>query len=412
MDSVAHYTATHGAAQAAPSWLQTARASALCRLQSTGFPGSKNEAWKYTNAARILGTSWAPAVASKASLPQRALATDGHRLVLVDGVVSSDLSDIDGLPDGVTLTGFGDEGRHLGQVLGEASGFEALNAAFLADGAVVRIAAGVSMDMPLHLIHIATGGGTHAAARVLISLGRSSSCQVVEHWLGEGEGLTTAVTEVDLADNASLRHLRVQDGHDLAHHVGTLAVRQARDSRLHSHVLTLGGAIGRIDVRVRLEGEGAETHLWGLYLGRGTQHCDHHTSVVHAVPNTTSFEHYKGILDGKARGVFTGRVVIEVDAQKVASSQSNDNLLLSDEAVVNTRPQLEIYADDVQCAHGATIGRLDPDAFFYLRQRGLNPSEATALLTFAFANEVLASLAQGPVRAALEARVQAWLEAR
>ena len=411
MDAVAHYTSTHEGLAATTGWLDAARTSGLTRLKASGFPGAKNEDWKYTNASRILRTDWAPAAGHTAAIPERALPTEGIRLVLVDGRVSPLLSSLD-LPKGVSLRGLGDDGARLGLILGDADGFDALNAAFVADGAVLLIDAGVAVEAPLHIVHIATGNATHAAARVLIHLGRSASCQVVEHWLGEGEGLTTAVTEIDLADNATLRHLRVQDGQDLAHHVGTVAVRQARDSVLHSHVVTLGGAIGRIDIRVRLEGEGAETHLWGLYLGRGSQHSDHHTTVIHAVPRTTSFEHYKGILDDKARGVFTGRIKIEIDAQQTASSQANDNLLLSDDAVVNTRPQLEIYADDVTCAHGATIGRLDPDASFYLRQRGLGVLEATSLLTFAFANEVLASLPEGDVRAALEGRVQTWLEAR
>ena len=409
MDAVAHFEQSHQGLTPGGEWLDGVRGSGLGALSTGGFPGRKNEDWKYTNPGRILGKAWGLPAGSLDVLPAGALC-GAHTLVLVDGQVDLAKSTLLSR-DGVRLQALGPQDS-VGTVLGEPQGFDALTDAFLGGGAAVVVDSGVVVDEPLHIVHVALGGGTHAASRVVIRLGRSASATVVEHWVGLADSLTTAVSEVTLEANASLTHVRVQDGDDSAHHVGTVVVHQEADSRFGSHAFTLGGAVGRLDLRSTLAGSGAEARLWGLYLGAGTGHCDHHTSVVHAMPHTTSFEHYKGVLADKARGVFTGKIVVEKDAQKISSSQSNDNLLLSDHAIANTRPQLEIYADDVQCAHGATIGRLDDEASFYLRQRGLSADEARGLLTYAFANEVLAALPAGAVRDALEGRVAAWLDAR
>ena len=339
--------------------------------------------------------------------------------MFVDGRFSGELSRLKDLPDGVVLRPLSAKkddpvlAEKVGAVLGDASGFDALNAAFLTDGALVEIAPKADVAEPIHLVHLSTGGTRLDAVRVVVRAGRSSRATVVEHWLGSGPALTTAVTELELEDNAEIRHLRVQDEDpEAGQHVGTVVSRQARDSRLHSWVITLGAKLSRVDVRAELAGEGAEIAMHGLYLLKGAQHADHHTHVDHAVPHTHSHEHYKGILDDKSRGVFTGRVLVRKDAQKIDSSQTNNNLVLSEGAVANSRPQLEIFADDVKCAHGATIGRLEPEAMFYLQARGLSADESRRLLTFAFANEVLARLPEGPVREALEARVRSWLEAR
>jgi Fe-S cluster assembly protein SufD len=221
--------------------------------------------------------------------------------------------------------------------------------------------------------------------------------------------LTNAVTEIALGRDSSLEHAKIQQESDEGYHVHRIEVRQEKGSALRSHAIALGAALSRTELTTLLAGEGAECRLYGLYVAGGRRHVDHHTTIDHAVARTTSRELYKGILDDNARGVFTGKVYVRPDAQQVSAEQSNRNLLLAEGAVVETRPQLEIYADDVKCTHGATVGRLDEDALFYMRQRGIDPAQARSLLTYAFGSEVLETLSLPALRRSLERAVLARL---
>ncbi len=409
MNPVAHFQEVRARVPPGPTSLDASRAGGLARLATSGFPGRKDEDWKYTQAARLLATPWAPRPPGDGdALLDRAI---GSGFALVDGRVARRPAEV---PDGVRIAALTDAERPAPvEIPAEVRGFDALNAAFLTDGVAVEIADGVEVDGPIHVSHASTGGDRLNAVRVAIRAGRGSRATVVEHWLGHGASLTTAVTAVEVGEGAELTHVRVQDEDpEGGHHVGSVYARHAAGARLRSWVLTVGGAVSRVDLRSELAGEGAEVALHGLYLLRGRQHADHHTHVAHAVGRTHSRERYKGIVDDHARGVFTGRIRVAPGAQRIDSAQANHNLLLSREAVVNSRPQLEIFADDVKCAHGATIGRLDPEALFYLRARGLPAADARSLLTFAFAHEVLDPLGDGPVRDALRERVRRWLEAR
>ena len=373
MDATQHYT---GVAEglAPTSGLKQTREQGLARLKQRGFPASRDEEWKYTNTQLLLATPFAVAPPNpNAALTARALGGDGVRWVFVDGHFRGARSETE-LPEGVTVSRLAEAepANDLDSVVGEnARGFEALNSAVVSDGLRIEVASDTRVAPVLHIVHVQTGAGL-APLRVWIGLGKHAECTVVEHWVGEGEAaLTSAVTEIRLEDGARLGHLRVQDEAGEAFHVGTVAARLARDSHLHQLCVAFGGRISRVDVRADLEGPGADVRCDGVYLGRHRQHMDHHTVVRHHAPHTTSNELYKGVLDDKARGVFTGRIYVHEGAQKTDAKQTNRNLLISPEAMCNSQPQLEIFADDVRCTHGSTVGQLDDLAVFYLRSRGI-----------------------------------------
>ena len=326
---------------------------------------------------------------------------------------AAELSAPGSLPDGVHLDS-------LAQVLAAAperarpalsglalrTGFDALHQAFLADGVWLELAAGVALARPVHLVHLGVGAAEPALAnlRTVISLGARAEARVIESFgsLGSGAGLTTAVTTVVLAEGAALEHFTLQEEAATVDHVARVEVRQGRDSRYTSHSVSLGGGITRNDITSTLEGEGAECTLNGLYMAAGRQHVDFHTTIDHAEPRGTSRELYKGILGGRARGVFNGRILVQPGAQKTDSQQSSQNLLLSREAEVDTKPELEIYADDVKCSHGATVGQLDADMLFYLRSRGIDHGTAQGFLTRGFAQDVIDRMSIDAVRERLE----------
>jgi Fe-S cluster assembly protein SufD len=288
-----------------------------------------------------------------------------------------------------------------------SSAFTALNGAFFRDGALIRIAADAT-TAPIHLVFVASSSdGMVAHPRNIIVAGRHAQATIIESYVAADERayFTNAVTEVILGDGARVTHYKVQSESTSAFHVGTIQARQARSSYYESFCFTTGGDLSRTNVYTVLEGDSAECVLNGLYLADGTQHTDHQTYVEHIAPNCPSHELYKGILDGRSHGVFNGKVYVHPEAQKTDGKQSNNNLLLSDHARVDTKPQLEIFADDVKCTHGATVGRLDETALFYLRSRGLSNTVARKLLTYAFAADVLERLRLAPLREALEARV-------
>jgi Fe-S cluster assembly protein SufD len=289
----------------------------------------------------------------------------------------------------------------------EGSPFTALNTAMLREGGVVQVGAGIDLAEPIHLLFVSTAeaAGTVAHPRNLIVIERGARASIVESYvtLAPGESYwTNPVTEVAVAAGAWVEHTRIQRESERAYHVGLTHVDQQRDSHYRSFSLAMGAAMSRHNLHVRLNDENIETLMYGLYVTRGDQVADTHTAIYHDQPNCRSWEVYKGILDGRSRGVFNGKVLVKPEAQKTDAKQTNRNLLLSDLARVDTKPQLEIFADDVKCTHGATVGRLDDIARFYARSRGLPAAAADRLLTYAFAAEVVDEVALLPVRQELD----------
>ena len=413
-------------AAATPLWLRSFREQGLAQLSRQGFPTPRSEDWKYTDVAPIVSRPFAPAGDGvKADLKARVeqLALPGPRLVFVDGRFVPVLSSLEGLFAGVTVKPLRDAVREdaeaLEAVLGqrarsEAHPFVALNAALLDEGAFVQVRPGAVAPSPVQLVFLSSGADASpvlASPRIVVVVGANSEAALVELYAGVegGASFTNAVTEVVLGENARLHHYKLQVEPDAAFHLAGLHAEQARDSRLASHAFALGGALARNEVHSVFAGEGGECVLNGLYVGRGSQHLDNRTDLDHAVPRCTSRELYKGVLDDRARGTFHGRVLVRKDAQRTDASQTNRNLLLSEEALVDTRPQLEIFADDVKCAHGAAVGRLDEQALFYLRARGIPRAQAEQLLTYAFASELVGAVKLEPLRARVEQLVAARL---
>jgi Fe-S cluster assembly protein SufD len=406
-------------ATSAPDWARSLRLSAITRFEALGFPTTKNEDWHFTSVAPIAEREFdllappAHAVTAAQLAPFTFGATDWHTLVFVNGRYDAALSSAAGLPEGVTLLPLKrayDElpllvEQYLGKVAGyEGQTFTALNTAFLDDGAVLHVAREVEVAQPIHLLFVSTGTGT-SQPHNLIVLDRFAKATVIESYAGLGDGsyFTNVVTEAVVGDGATLTHLKLQRESAEAYHVGTVDVRQARDSHLVQFSFATGAALSRTNIYTELRGEGCGATLNGLYLGDGEQHIDHQTRIEHVEPNCYSREHYKGILDGAAHGVFNGKVFVHPAAQKTDGKQTNNTLLLSEKAQIDTKPQLEIFADDVKCTHGATVGRLDETALFYLKSRGIAARTARQLLTYAFAADVLESIELAEVREGLEA---------
>jgi Fe-S cluster assembly protein SufD len=339
--------------------------------------------------------------------PTQQTASPAHWLVFIDGRFAPALSAIGGLPGGAQIGSLADALKRSPEAVEAAFGKasdgetpEAFNAAFATDGAWIRLARGVAIEQPIHLVFIGAAA-TDRHLRNLIIVDAGAQATIVEHYPAGAAGstLTTAVTRVLGAQDSQVVHLKLQEEAAEAIHLATIAAVQARGMVFASHSLSFGARLARNDIRTRLDGEGAEALLNGLYHADGRRHVDHHTRIDHARPQGTSREFYRGLLDGNARGVFTGRILVAQDAQRTDAMQRCDNLLLSKLAEADARPELEIYADDVKCAHGATVGQIDDDALFYLRSRGLDAAHARQLLTYAFAAEVLERIAHAPLRA-------------
>lgn len=379
------------------------RQRGLARFLEVGFPTRRMEAWKYLDLRRIASTTYAlppTDVQSDVDVGSVALNHDGYRLVFIDGQFSAAHSRIDNLPQGIHLAPLsavltaGEVPADLFSLIDEQqTPFTALNQAFMTDGVVLTLVASCTVEHPIELLFVSTQHETPLAIqpRVVVRAERHAQATVLEHYvsMGDAANITNVATEIHLDDGAHLSHyvLQEQGEHDV--HIGNIRVEQGCNTRFASYVLTLGGAISRNDLCTELNGENAQSDYWGLFFGRGHQVLDNHTVVNHNMPRTFSNENYKGILGDRARGIFNGRVYIKRDAQQVRGYQSNANLLLSDRAEIDTKPELEIYADDVQCSHGATTGQLDQDALFALRARGIDMEMAHAMLTLAFAGEVL-----------------------
>ncbi|RUR40937.1 Fe-S cluster assembly protein SufD [Vreelandella populi] len=411
-----------------PSWIAARRQAGAARFEALGFPTRRDEEWKYTDVRSIAQGNFAltdnadfsPAQAAALTLP-----VDAYRLTFVDGVYAPALSDVDALPETVHVLPLSKAlsenheavGGPLGRLTGvDFSAFAALNTAFMEEGAVVRIAPGTVVEKPILLQFLSRANGTPVMShpRILVEAGGRSEATLIEHYCGDQDAanFTNVVGEFMLDRGAILNHYKLQEAPLLDMHVASMHVEQGRDTRYTSYNLNLGGALVRNDLISDLNGQGAETNFLGLFFGQGRQHVDNHTKVNHNAPLTFSNENYKGILDDRAHGVFNGKVYVKRDSQKIEGFQSNQNLLLSDRAQIDAKPELEIYADDVKCSHGTTTGQLDEEAIYALRTRGIDEATARGLLTLAFAGEVLEKVTLDAIAERVELAVAGKLPER
>lgn len=414
------------------AWVRTLRDDALERFRDTGFPGPKNELWKYTDVGAIEDADLQHAYRTDPAAlafddvePYLVDDLDAHQAVFVDGRFSPDLSSLSGLPEDVTVESLeavleSDPDRlegHLGehakldvsfQTQTKGHVFSQLNTAAFTDGAVVQVDPSAVVEDPVHLLFLATGHepGIATHPRNLVLAGENSDLRVVETYAGVGDGatyLTNGVTEIEAGDNAHVDHYKIQREAPDAFHVAQQMSVQGRAANVRTHNFTFGAALTRNDVNARLEGDGGQLTMNGLYATQGDQHVDNHTHIDHTARGADTHELYKGILDDASSAVFYGILMVREEAQKTDAVQHNPNLLLSDGAHVDSTPQLEIFADDVTCTHGSTFGPVSDDQIFYLRSRGLDEETARGVLTYAFAAEVLESVKVEPLREALDA---------
>ena len=415
-----NYQAAFRALTPTVAWLELVRGSAMDRFEQLGFPSVRNEEWKYTNLASLVKEDFVPAVSSEEfagdvrgfGYPE----TQAAHLVLVNGFLREDLSVKTGLEGVVAIDLFsaGADARYtkivrkyLARNAGyHNSGLTALNTAFLQSGVLICIPKNVQLQTPLQVTFVADGATQNSAnfPRVLIVAEENSSATVIESFVSTDDGryFTNAVAEIVLKDGARLDHYRLQRESRNAFHVSTTSAELGRASRYNTTSINLGAQLSRHDVSVVMDHEGAETSVDGLYLVGSDQHTDTHSVIDHKQPHCTSHQLYKGILDGNGRAVFNGKIFVREGAQKTDAMQTNKNLLLSDKARVDTKPQLEIFADDVKCAHGAAVGQIDPEELFYLETRGINPALGRNLLTYGFAEEVIAKIKIDSIRAELD----------
>lgn len=393
-----------------PEWIGRFRREAMERFAKGGFPTTKEENWKYTSVEPVTREAFAMGAQAhpvSSAVLDPYLFDSSARLVFVNGCFSEKLSsplNQAGVWAGSLRERMENASEQVEPYLSTPSekAFVNLNAAFLQDGVFVRLSRGTVLSKPIQLVFYSTSNGQPVAShpRNIIVAEEGAQASIVETYISDGAKptLTNAVTEVFAGEGSLIEHCKLQNENEGAFHFSSLHARQASRSRFDSHIFTFGAALSRNDVSTSLDQEGAECTLNGLYVISGRQHTDSHTSIDHQRPHGTSRELYKGILDGQSTAVFDGKIVVRPDAQKTNARQVNRNLLLSREALVNTRPLLEIFADDVKCNHGATIGRLDEKQIFYLRSRGLGLEEARGLLTAAFANEVVGGIRFEPVK--------------
>ncbi len=398
-----------------PEWLRTARSAAFARFMERGFPTSREEDWKFTSVAPIVAIDFrrvtdGPRVTAEMLEPF--LFSDNFTLqaVIVNGRLVAGLSSLSGLPDGVTISGMAEAMTEQppleGPSLKSDHPFVLLNTAFCDGGVFIHIAPKVVLTEPIHVLYVSAPGEKPAlvAPRLFVVAGEQSQASIIENYVGLGRTpvLTTAVTEVLMGPGAVVDHVKVQRETGHAFHMASMFVHLHRASTFTSQAITFGGRIARNDITATLAGEGAECTLNGLYVADGETLVDTHSTIDHAMPHCPSHEVYKGILAGRAKAVFNGKIIVRPDAQKTDAKQTNKALLLSDDAAINTKPQLEIFADDVKCTHGAAIGQLDPDQLFYLRARGIGAEDARNMLIHAFASDVLNGIKHQGVRDALE----------
>jgi len=414
-----------------PSWMTSMRRAGMERFSEVGFPTLHDEDWRFTNVAPIARLPFKPVFqfAPPALTPQAVAGftfggLPASRLVFVNGHYAAELSSLHEQPPGVIVSSLAaalatDSAaieKHLVRRAPEEDGaFAALNAAFFQDGAFIQVPAGQTVPAPIHLLFIATAEETGSTwhPRNLIVAGEGSRLTVLESYVSTVDApyFTNAVTDMILGAGAAVEHCKFQDESPAAFHIAGVRAQLGPGCNFISHSIATGGRLSRNNIRTHLGGEGVECILNGLYLTRGDQLADHHMVVEHAQPHCNSHEYYNGILDGRSKGVFHGRILVRQAAQKTDAKQTNKNLLLSDDATVDTKPQLEIYADDVKCTHGATIGQLNEESIFYLRARGLGAETARHMLIHAFAGEIIERVRYAPAREELDKLVWERLEA-
>jgi Fe-S cluster assembly protein SufD len=405
-------------------WLRKVRESAFARFCEVGFPTTHDEDWRFTNVSAIAKTRFElarDAKVSRGELEQFGVAGLGCQLVFVNGRFSRELSSIGDLPVGVTVTSLAEEisstsselQSHLGRYLNiQRDAFAALNTAFAEDGAYVHVRRRVVTKEPIYLLFVSTADKpmmTHP--RNLIVVENEAEATIVEDYvsIGDAPALSNTATELFAGENAVVSHYMIEREHRQAFNISTLRIQQGRSANVSTHSVLLGGGLVRNNVHPVLAGEGGECLINGLFIGNGRQHLDNYMLVEHASPHCASRQFYNGILDDHAHGVFHGRIIVHKDAQKTDAKQTNRNLLLSDDSRIDTKPQLEIYADDVKCTHGATIGQMEENALFYLRSRGIDEISARKLLLLAFANECLDRMAPSVARDHVEKLIHAHL---
>ena len=407
--------------------LDRSRLEALEILGERGLPSQRDEDWKYTSIKPITRSRFSPAVSgvdcSEDFIAGSAIDNlDAWQLVFADGFHLPHRSKTNGLPEGVQVAGLAealtrDPGPivdRLGSAMGKVPhGFAAMNSAFVGDGALVEVAPGVQLEKPIELLFVSgcSGEGFLSMPRNLVILGEGSQCSIIERHISFGaeRSLSNSLTEIILDKNATLNYCCAQDQAERTFHVGGLFARLAHSAKLKATTVTVGKAWVRNDARVDLDAEGAHANLDGAYLAFGRCHVDNHTHISHNAPECTSRECYKGVLGDRGHAVFHGRIVVQPNAQKTDSEQSNQNLLLSADAQIDTKPQLEIYADDVKCAHGATVGQMDEAALFYLVSRGVDRETARRMLTQAFAAEILETVTPPALQSYLASHVSGRL---
>ena len=414
----------------AASFVHEIRKSAIAQFAKLGFPTTRDEEWKYTDVSSIAKLNFTPVVSHKVNgltkkdlLPFTLNDFPCHTLVCVNGHFSKELSSIHTLPKGVKLGSLADAvkdndelvRKHLARYIEvTTNAFSALSTAFLYDGVYVHIPQHTLLDLPIHLLFVSSGLETEFVVfpHNLIVLDANSQAAIVESSVGVKNNLyfANAAAEVVLGENAVLEYDKLQMESERAFHVSNLHVQQERNSNFTSNAISFGGSLVRNNIVAVLDGEGAEATLNGLYLGTDKQHVDNHTTIDHAKAHCQSHELYKGILSGKSKGVFNGKIKVRKDAQKTDAKQTNKNLILTDEASVDTKPQLEILANDVKCTHGATIGQLDDEAIFYLRSRGVDVDKARDMLIYAFASDVIDRIKVEPLRDLLHEMIHNRLE--
>ncbi len=391
-----------------PKWLLPIRKAGMARFSELGLPTQKHEDWRFTNTTAIASRPFSPVFESTNSVTAAELKDfafsklPGSRLVFVNGHFAPKLSSIAKLPDGVRVSNLASAlasdpaflEKHLGRYAQNANnGFSALNQAFFLDGGFVHVPAGKVVEETVQFIYVATAdqSGATIHPRNLVIAEANSSVTIVESYvsLGGAGYFTNAATELFVGDNARLEYVKFQDEAEDAFHIAAFHGEFGRASNVSVHSFALGAKLSRNNIRTKLAGEGLECILNGLYLTCGEQLADHHMIVEHAQPHCASHEYFNGILDDKSKGVFHGRILVREIAQKTDAKQTNKNLLLSDDATADTKPQLEIYADDVKCTHGATIGQLNDESIFYLRSRGIGTENARRMLIHAFAGEII-----------------------
>ncbi|MGY8815522.1 MAG: Fe-S cluster assembly protein SufD [Gammaproteobacteria bacterium] len=416
---LSQYSDQHNAFNAL--WLNEKKDSALKVLKDKGFPSTRVEEWRYTDINPILKRQFNFVLppSQEISVPDlnaaRISELDSYEMVFLNGRFLSDQSDLSGLSEKIKIKSLANAitenddwiAKYLNSQLDtDKNGFIALNTAFIQDGVAILIPDNVELDKPVNIIYLTDNNDKSGACNVrnLIVLGKNSRADVIETYFGtdKNEYFTNTITEISLSDGAALNHSKLQQEAMNAYHLGYMHVGQALNSKFESNQISLGSKLSRSEIDISLSGSGAQCTLNGLYMANKSQHVDHHTRVDHLSPNTSSNETYRGVLGGRSRGVFNGKIVVHKDAQKTDAHLTNANLLLSGDAEVDTKPELEIYADDVKCSHGATVGALDENMLHYLRTRAINKDVARSLLTFAFADDVVRRINYPQIRQRLE----------